>query len=56
MAEKIEVAMEDRIDKAIQEVLAQSFRTGGIKVEDCLKASQSILNLAHARQLLSSKK
>lgn len=49
--------MDEKIDKVIDGLLTHGFRAGtSPKVEDALKMSQAILNLAHARQLLSSKK
>ena len=50
MAEKTEVTMEERIDKAVSDLLASSFRSGTPpKPEDALKLSQAVLNLAHAK-------
>lgn len=57
MAEKQEVTLETKVDKAIDDLLAISFRPGTPpKSEDALRASQAVLNLAHAKQLLSVKK
>ena len=57
MAEKIETTLEEKIDKAASDLLATCFRPGTPpKPEDAVKLSQSLVNLGHARQLLSCKK
>lgn len=57
MAEKIEATMDEKFDKAAADLMAISFRPGApLKPEEAMKASQAILNLAHAKQLFSSKK
>jgi hypothetical protein len=57
MAEKTESTLEEKIDKAAADLLATCFRPGTPpKPEDAVKLSQSLVNLGHARQLLSSKK
>lgn len=56
MAEKIEATVEDKIDKAVTDLLAISFRPGSPpKPEDAQKSAQAILNLAHAREIFSGK-
>jgi hypothetical protein len=57
MAEKIEPTLEEKIDKAASDLLATSFRPGTPpNPEDAVKLTQALVNLGHARQLLSSKK
>ena len=48
--------MDEKIDKAVENLLNQAFRTGAVpKPDDALKLSQAILNLAHAKQLMEGK-
>jgi hypothetical protein len=50
MAEKQELTMDERIDKAVSDLLASSFRSGTPpKADEALKLSQAVLNLAHAK-------
>lgn len=56
-AEREEVPLSDKVEKAISDMLAGTFRAGVVPDPDkSLKLSQSVLNLAHARQLLSNGK
>ena len=57
MAEKIEVTLEEKIDKAASDLLATCFRPGTPpKPLDATQLTQALVNLGHARQLFSSKK
>lgn len=46
--------MDDKIDKAV-EILLDQIRTN-LKPEEALKQTQALLNMAHAKQLLSQEK
>jgi hypothetical protein len=49
--------IEGQIDKAASDLLASCFRPGTPpKPADAMQLSQALVNLGHARQLLSSKK
>lgn len=49
--------MDEKIDKAIEDLLAQAFRPGSVsKPDDAMKYSQAALNLAHAKERLASAK
>ena len=58
LARKAEIPrVEEKIDKAASDLLASCFRPGTPpKPDEAMKLTQSLVNLGHARQLLSSKK
>ncbi len=57
MADKTEMTLEEKIDKAAADLLASCFRPGAPpKSDEAMKLTQSLVNLGHARQLFSGKK
>ncbi len=48
--------MDEKIDKAMENLLTQAFRQGAsLKPDDAQKYSQAVLNLAHAKSLMEGK-
>ncbi len=57
MAEKTEVTLVQRTEKAIDDLLASAFRPGTPpRGQEAAQLSQSVLNLVHARNMLISVK